>query len=113
MFYENTMTGTGVDMNRHDNPDGLPHPQSVVAPRSFAAAAQDGAPENLGTTTVTGVDLNRDGLPNVLQQPQIDLATMTVSVMDLNRDGLCDVQQQLQCGLAHQGFAALAQCGAQ
>ena len=67
---------------------------------------------DLAMTTVAGVDMNRDGLPDVLQQPQIDLATTTVTVVDINRDGLPDVLQRLQCGLAHQGFAALAQYGA-
>ena len=81
-------------MNRNDNPDVLPHPQSVLAHPGFAAPAQYGAPENLGTTTVTGVDMHRDALSNVLQQPQIDLATTTVTGVDMNRDGNPDVLQQ-------------------
>ena len=50
-----------MNMNRNDNPDVLPHLQSVLAPQGVAAPAQYGAPENLGMTTVTGVDMNRVG----------------------------------------------------
>ena len=129
LFYGNTMTVTGVDMDRIDNPDVSQQPQFGLAPQGFAIPFLYGVPVNMGTMTVTGVDMNRNDNPDVLPRSQsvlapqgfatpvpnaapVNIGTMTMTGADMSRDGSPGVLQQPQIGIAHKGLAALVQHGA-